>query len=451
MAYHQTFAGTLTFADAHCLELGLDNFVDRLEGSIVKLDELAIDGLRVTVELKCSAPASMYDKTLSALDGLARYALDGHIESTFHLDGVSRDGFSAYGVTSAGADAPPRHRRWELWLAAKRGDAATLRELAAAGISLAQTFPADRGWSTLHLAAAASSVEAVDLLLAARIPPDIAPGPDAVTPLHLAERVDIALRLLDAGADGERRVQGRSLMECAAWSGRGGIVRALLERGIGVPVDARLAVAIGCARHNNLQALIALVEKVPAFDAELRHPDVMAAAIESGDPVLVDFLLERGAVLPDDLLPRAIRAGARALVESALRGPDALARCGSSNTSSDAMCLAAAHGKLEIMKLLAEHGVPIMPATGSTTPLHEAAQSRSQGTQDCVTWLLDRGVPIDMRNAAGNSALQDAAFVLQLANMAQLVMRGADESQLDLSELTEEDCERYEALLSRFA
>lgn len=450
MSYHQTFAGTLTFADAHCLELGLDNFVERLEGSIVKLDDLAIDGLRVTVEMSGFAPASMYDKTLSALDRLAEYALAGHIGSTFRLDGVSHEDVMAHEVARARATAP-RHRRWELWLAAKQGDAATLRELAAAGISLAQTFPAYHGWSTLHLAAAASSVEAVDLLLAARIPPDIAPGPDAVTPLHLAERVDIALRLLDAGADGERRVQGRSLMERAAGSGRGGIVRALLERGIGIPVDARLAVAIGCARHNNLQALLAIVEKVPAFDAELRHPDVMAAAIDSGDPVLVDFLLEHGAVLPHDLLPRAIRAGARALVESALRGPDALVRCGPSNERDDAMCLAAAHGKLEIMKLLADHGVPIVPATGTTTPLHEAAQSRSRGAEACMTWLLDRGVPIDTRNAAGKSALQDAAFVLQLANMAQLVMRGADESQVDLDELTEEDLERYEALLSKLA
>src|SRR5262249_35441060 len=107
----QTFKGELVYTDAHCLEAGLDAFVEDLRDSILSLDHLRLDGTRVKIELDCSAPASMYEPTLIALGRLAEFAASGRVAPTFHLDGASRDGVDAARGGSAHGP-PPRHRRW---------------------------------------------------------------------------------------------------------------------------------------------------------------------------------------------------------------------------------------------------------------------------------------------------------------------------------------------------
>src|SRR5215470_15771057 len=159
MSYTQTFKGELAFADAHCLEAGLDAFVEDLRDSILSLDHLRLDGTRVKIDMDCTAPASMYDPTLIALGRLAEFAASGRVATTFHLDGVSRDRVDAARRRSP-EGLPPAHRRWEIYQAAGAGDAGALGALQADGISLAATFPASENMSTLHLAAQAGSADA---------------------------------------------------------------------------------------------------------------------------------------------------------------------------------------------------------------------------------------------------------------------------------------------------
>ncbi|HEU0035366.1 MAG TPA: ankyrin repeat domain-containing protein [Kofleriaceae bacterium] len=328
-----------------------------------------------------------------------------------------------------------------MFFAAKRGDAAALRELAGAGVALAQSFPAYRGYSTLHLAAASGSTESVQLLLDAGIDPNIARDPNAPTPLMVASSVDIVRQLVAAGADLERRMLGftaivrackrddvasaHALLEAGATLPADvASAHALLEAGATLPADCFDQIAHACARHGNVALLRTLLEREPRLASALAAEDVMQAAIRSGESVLVDLLLQHGAALPDTLLEDAVRAGSVALVETALRAPDAVAACGSSSESWHPMCVAARTGNVPLLELLARHGVLVHPAApGKTSPLHEAVQAASE---PAITWLLDHGAPVNAATATGTTVFRHAIEHAPIEILALLSRRGAD-------------------------
>src|SRR5688572_40044 len=126
MSYDQTFKGKYTFADAHCLEAGLDAFAQLLTDSIVDLDSLKVKGLEVGIDVDCSAPASMYEETSMAIGALGSCAKSGSVAMTFTLDGTSREARGA-GRRTSSKGLPPRHYKWDVFFAAKAGDAKALR------------------------------------------------------------------------------------------------------------------------------------------------------------------------------------------------------------------------------------------------------------------------------------------------------------------------------------
>jgi hypothetical protein len=443
MSYTQIFRGSLRFTNAHCLEAGLDQFV-AVEDRIVDVDDLKFDGLLVKVDVDTSAPASMWDPTLAALAELASFASTGYISTEFHLDGVSREPIHPGNRTTTDG-LPPRHYRWDILLAADKGDASALRELQSLGLDLHITFDHYRHYSPLHLAARAGGDEAVALLLAAGIPADVAPNETGATPLSLAKTGEVARRLIAAGAATNRGANGEPPIVHAARNGRDDVVHALLAAGVTILEAEREDVVVGCCRHAKLEALLSLVKHDAAIAPVLATPAAMSAAIRGGEPVVVDLLLSHGGVLPETLLLDAINASAPALIEMALRASDALARCGDSSHHDDAM-VRAAKRTVATMEILARHGVPIHPVTpGKTSPIHTALATYREDIVACVDWLFARGVPRDAVTADGETLMQ-AAWSTTKAHLVNA--HGFDPATIDRTEMAAEDVERLDRLLA---
>lgn len=430
MSYDQTFKGTFVFADAHCLEVGLDDFVTELDRSIVDLESLKVDGLRVTIDEDTSAPASMYFETTSAVRRLGSAAKSGSVKVSFTMDRTDRETV-ACGRRRDATGLPERHYRWDLFFAAKTGNAAKLRELAGRGIVLAQTFENYYGWSPLHLAARAGVGEALQVLLDAGIDPDIG-WQSGTTPLALAANAEIARLLLGAGADKDRPVGNSVALAIAFERERIDVVEVLLDAGAAIPESGRKAMVESCARAGNLGALRRLAKLEPGIVEFFRDPDTMKSAIQGGESVLVDFLLDAGATLPESFLEDAIRSSSVALAEHALQTPDALQRCGLSSNPNDAMCIAASECSRPMIELLARVGVPLHPAeSGGTSPLHMIARSSREAARECAAWLLDRGVPIDAIDPSGGTPLYRAADWGRSDMVLFLLERGANPASLE--------------------
>jgi hypothetical protein len=407
VSYDQTFKGRLTFADAHCLEAGLDGFAMAAKDSIVGVDDLEIGALTVGVDMDCSAPASTYEETQSALQALAEHAAAGTIKTTFVLDGTSHESIGA-GKRRSAAGLPPRHHRWELYRAAMAGDAKGLRRLAKAGVALDQAFPAFPKRTVLHFAAEGGKAEAIGVLIEAGLDPN---GPSP--PLAKATTGEAAKRLLEAGADPNATVNKDKwpLLCLAANRGREDVFAVLLAAGAKLPEANHAEVVLDCARHGWLDALSALVKRQPAIGKQIAAPAVMKAAVRSGNSVLVDLVLEHGGVLPDTFLADAVDSGSVALVETALRAPGAIAACGPSSARNDAMCRAADRYHLPVMKLLAKHGVPVHPAEPfGTSPLHIAVRCGEDDPKAVavVRWLLANGAPANAKTDDGEVPMTDA-------------------------------------------
>jgi ankyrin repeat protein len=431
VSYDQTFKGSFTFADAHCLEAGLDQFcAGDLRRSIVDIHSLAIDGLTVTVDEDTSAPASMFDETMSALRRLGADAMSGSIKATFTMDGTDRETVRSGGRRNANG-LPERHHRWDIFFAAKAGNAAALREFAGRGISLAQTFEHYYGLSPLHLAAQAGIREAVEVLLAVGIDPNVA-APSGRTPLSHAAHAEIAKLLLGAGADKDLPVGDSVALAFAFEDERNDVVEVLLDAGAAIPEPARKGIVEACVRAGNLGILRRLLQIEPGLKATLRDPELMDLAVSSGEVVLVDFLLDAGATLPESFLRDAIRSNSIALADHALQLQGALEACGPSSNSDDAMCIAAGECNLAMMQRLADFGVPVHPTEpGDTTPLHEITNSRGEAARECAAWLLDRGVPIDATDAHGHTPLYRVADYYGHDLALFFLERGANPEVLD--------------------
>lgn len=392
--YVQTFNGRFTFADAHCLEAGLDRFAAALENSLVDFDDLAFDELSILIDVGCPAPEEVYDDTRHALRELAAEAKSGSLVATFSLDAPRRDHVHSGGRSDSSGLAP-RHHRWELWAAAKAGDAVALRELQSRGVALDQRFVGYRNWSVLHVAAASGSAEAVQLLLDAGIAAD-----------SLALEIAIERRLRDVAA-------------------------VLLDAGATISESSRKTIVNECVYVGDVGTLQRLLGRDSEISSLLREPNVMDLAIASGEVVLVDLLLEHGATLPESFIVAAIRSGSVAILELAMSNPNAREQCGPSSKYLDGMCYAASKGRLDMMQVFARHGVPLFPEQpGEVSPLHGAARSYEDGAIACVTWLLDQGVPIELLDQEGCTPLQKAGEYYRPAAAKLLLERGADPSVL---------------------
>jgi hypothetical protein len=415
------FAGTLTYADAHTMEYAIDRFL-RTKAILTPLACLAFDGLSVTVEFRTIGAEPAW--FCGEFEVLARHAVGGQI-AVSDPNGriVARVG---YGGKTA-ARRPARHRRWELFAGAT--SVAALRTLAAEGADMEQRI-GPLGVTPLHIAARAGAEEAVAFLLEAGVAVD-ALTTECTTPLAFASTAAVARRLIAAGADLNRVLDGGiALVVNSARLERGEVVRELVRAGARIPAGTHADIAKALALCDELELLRELATSDEAFRAALAHDDVVNATIQTDGEVALDVLLSFGADLPADFLGRAAAFGARRMLRLALGAPDALASAGPSSNDRDAMCLAAAYGRLDAMQLPADAGVPVEPAEpGATSPLAWSVWSAALAPQACIataTWLLDRGASINAVNARGKPALAFAIERTSRHGAAFLVERGAD-------------------------
>ena len=222
-----------------------------------------------------------------------------------------------------------------LYKAVQDGDAATARQLIAAGADV--DFKAFGDGTPLIAAARGGRADLVDLLLANGADPNLA-----------------------------MRGDGAPLI-AAADAGRADIAKALVERGasldIEVPGDG--TPLISAIRSGDLATVRYLVDK---------GADVNRAAPSDGTP-LIEAARSGRLELVDLLLAKGANAG------QALRG------------EGDPLIAAAGGGHLDIVRTLVEHGASVESfVPGDETPLINAAQSGDLAT---VAYLVDKGADVN--------------------------------------------------------
>lgn len=82
------FHGRLGFENPAEARAALERALESAD-SVLDKRAFKIVGNSLAVAHECSAPASMWDTTLMALEEAADTALDGEVTCRFHLDGVS--------------------------------------------------------------------------------------------------------------------------------------------------------------------------------------------------------------------------------------------------------------------------------------------------------------------------------------------------------------------------
>jgi tetratricopeptide (TPR) repeat protein len=287
MTYSQSFKGSLRFADAHCLEAGLDalaGYDDAKEANAIRVDDCKIDGLGLRLDYDNMLPASMSFGTCRALRLLAEHAQSGTIRARY--EGESPETIRAGGRRDD-RGLPPRHHRWDVYFAARTGSAKALRALRAQGVDLVVRYASPWGTETaLSLAAGSGSVSAVRVILEAGAKPDT----DA---LVAAKNRAVAQVLLDAGAK-------PSALEEVCRKGNAEVALAVIDAGAKIPTKKSalvqlLRAIVGTGSMELLQA----VAKHERARRALAAPEVIEVAIDQRKKRIEAFLIQHGAKRPE--------------------------------------------------------------------------------------------------------------------------------------------------------
>jgi uncharacterized protein len=281
-------------------------------------------------------------------------------------------------------------------------------------------------------------------------------GPGGATPLHHAiveGRDDAAGWLVDRGARIDQRDDaGRTPLELAASErGRQPVARAALVQrllALGADVGARdarggtlLHVAVRQQAPDVVAALLSRGLDVAATDADGATPLHALAerpTISPEEPAaILDALLAHGAVLdaPDAKGATALHLATQrdtTIVAGLLldRGADLAAR-----TSDGTTPLLAAVEHEEMLALLLARGADRTAArSDGRTALHQAAAT---GRPETLRLLLDAGLAVDARDAAGDTPLHLAVQGEDaLARVEMLLAAGADARSRNTAGLT---------------
>ncbi len=256
------------------------------------------------------------------------------------------------------------------------------------------------------------------------------------TLLHRAlyqEREDLALAIIDAGADVDAvDNQGVAPMHHAASIGALAVVERLLERGADPDVRSpRYGAPLHhAARHGHAAVVHRLIEAGAAVDAaDARELTPLHHVILTGDRQLTALLLAHGAntEAADDRGRRPLHWAAvrgRAVLAADLIEADARldAPDGKGNT---ALHHAARRGFRGVAVLLMGHGAPVDAATPhfAVTPLHYAARA---GWNRMVRLLLAGGADINAGSGLYGTPLHWAAESGRIAVASTLLEHGAD-------------------------
>ena len=110
----------------------------------------------------------------------------------------------------------------------------------------------------------------------------------------------------------------------------------------------------------------------------------------------------------------------KALLE---RGADVNAAATPDGIGTSALFTAVSYGRPKIAKLLLDHGASVRPSREGETPLYYAVML---GDTELVRKLIERGIPITVRDPYGDLPLHEVASRGDAAMLRLLLLRGAD-------------------------
>ncbi len=262
--------------------------------------------------------------------------------------------------------------------------------------------------TALMLAAAGGKVEPVQLLLKAGANPNRA---DLMgnTALLTASNGEIVELLLKSGANIHARdLQGGTALHRAVGRLDQRMIRLLLDAGADLHARDKMGrTVIFSARGKAIQWLVDAGADVNVKDNEGKTP-LMSVASHGGWRGNVMTYFKAGASLeglsPWDVhlfLKDAINANDFDAVKAAFKtGVDVNE---SRDRNGPALVTAAAHGNVEIIRFLLDHGAdPNVEGPGGTTPLVQAA---IRGHTDAVRLLISRNASVNARDKHGRTPL----------------------------------------------
>jgi len=275
------------------------------------------------------------------------------------------------------------------------------------------------GATALHAAVENGHLEAAKILLeSGAVQSDSMEG---ATPLIIAlqyRHPDIALLLLndsysDPKINAKVPVDGSSALFVASGYGYEKVVKRLLERDANANIPNRQgATALSHAIMNRHNGIVSLLLKAGAISGDEKSggnsPSTLQAAVESKSLTLVKQVLKSitktnikrmvNAKTNDDQTPLHYSVkGPIGIVQILLdsgANPNSLVK----STLATPLHMAALHGRLDVAKLLLEHGAKLEPRGSDklygATPLYLAAQN---GNFDMVNELINAGADVNCR------------------------------------------------------
>ncbi len=289
----------------------------------------------------------------------------------------------------------------------------------------------------IHDAAKAGNIEILKTLIGKDPALVSSLDSDRNTPLILAidaGKLEAAAFLIESGADvNAANYNKESPLHIAAGKGNSEAVKLLLENDAGLNTrDQRdrtplfLAVAMG----RNLETAKRLIDAGATInDTNSRGENLFVTSLYYPEREIVDLLIDRGAVMPDD--EGTIR---RALYVTAANGLErpfqmAVEKCEKLNidwSQGISMHACARGGSLAITKSLMEKGHSIVERDRyGIEPLHVAAEN---GQSELVELFLSNGAGIDSPSIAGKTALHFAQENGHRDLVALLLRKGASQA-----------------------
>ena len=272
---------------------------------------------------------------------------------------------------------------------------------------------------TLPLAAGASHVAALDLLLTYGADVNQPWATDSSAPLyailHWSKTAEGARWLLAHGADPDPvfAANGETPLHVVAASWDGALAEELVNRGADVNrrrADGRTAYAVAELNGNRDVAAWLLAHRA---QSELSDVDQLVAACARGDRSVADAMLVERPGLRNEIAPEHYAAFYRAAERNDLAALEAMLACGFDPDRADesigktTLHVAAMEGWPEAVRLLLAHGasVAVRDREFSATPLIWAAEGSrgSRAGRDHAAvgrLLLDAGSPVEWQTGA---------------------------------------------------
>jgi len=290
------------------------------------------------------------------------------------------------------------------------GDLARLQALAEKDPARLQ-FKDDRGQTLLHGAAAAG-------------------------------QMDIARWLIERGAEVDARTVEKSTpLMYAALGGKGDMARLLIARGADLEArnskERTALILVGRERGDVEMARLLLDAGADISAGDDSEDTALILAAWRGFAGLVDFLLDRGAAIPEDegqrlqIFSHSLAKGLDKLFDRLMTVGVDLSR--KDNLLGNALHAAADGGSSHILEKLLEQKLDVnLKDRNGWTPLHRACE---RGYARAAALLIERGARLNERTLAGETPFNLALGEKNVEIVSLLKAKGADQTPPQFPEL----------------